>query len=213
MDPTLQEATVVERLREARVVPVVTIRDGDRARDLARALVRGGVPCVEIALRTDAATAAIRAAREVDGLVVGAGTVLTPEQVREAVDAGADFAVAPGTNESVVRACRDAGLPFFPGVATPTEIEHARALGLRTVKVFPASCLGGGAFLRAVSATYPDMAYIPTGGIRASDLRDYLSIPSVVAVGGSWLVAEQLVDGGRFDEVERLAREAAEVVL
>jgi len=213
MDPAQQEATVVRRLREARVIPVVTLRDGSRARDLAQALVRGGVPCVEIALRTDAATAAIRAAREVDGLIVGAGTVLTPEQVREAVDAGADFAVAPGTNESVIRACRDAGLPFFPGVATPTEIEHARDLGLRTVKVFPVSCLGGCAFVRAVSATYPDMAFIPTGGIRASDLRDYLSIQSVVAVGGSWLVAERLVDHGRFDEVESLAREATEVML
>ena len=203
-----KEAEVASRLAAARVLPVTTVDDAEQADAVCRALVAGGLLCIEIAFRSDAAVDAIRRASQVKGLLVGAGTVLSAEQAEAALVAGASFAVAPGTNEDVVGACHELGLPFFPGVATPSEIERARQLGLRTLKVFPAEQLGGPAFLRAVTATYPDVRFLPTGGIGLDNLRDYLAVPSVLAVGGSWLVKPELLRDGRFDEVERLAREA-----
>ncbi len=200
---------VVDRLRACRVVPVATIEDPARAPDVGAALLAGGIGCIEITFRHAGAAEAIRLAREVDGLLVGAGTVLSAEQARAAHDAGASFAVAPGTNEEVVRACDELGLPFFPGVATASEIERARVLGRRVVKVFPAAQVGGPGFLRAVSATYPDVGFIPTGGVDAGNVADYLAVPSVVACGGSWLVRPDVVREGRFDEIERLAREVS----
>jgi 2-dehydro-3-deoxyphosphogluconate aldolase / (4S)-4-hydroxy-2-oxoglutarate aldolase len=204
----MSEDDVITRLGRARVVPVASLDDGDQADATARALQRGGLDCIEITFRTAAAAEALRRARAVDGMLVGAGTVLSPEQAAVAADAGADFAVAPGTNPAVVEACRALGLPFFPGVATPSEIETARALGRTTLKLFPAAQVGGVGFLRAVSATYPDVRFLPTGGIGADTAADYLAVPSVLAVGGSWLVRPELLRAGRFDEVERLAREA-----
>lgn len=204
----MSEDDVVTRLGRARVVPVASLDDGDQAEATARALQRGGLDCIEITFRTAAAAEALRRARAVDGMLVGAGTVLSPEQAAVAADAGADFAVAPGTNPAVVEACRALGLPFFPGVATPSEIETARTLGRTTLKLFPAAQVGGVGFLRAVSATYPDVRFLPTGGIGADTVADYLAVPSVLAVGGSWLVRPELLRAGRFDEVERLAREA-----
>jgi 2-dehydro-3-deoxyphosphogluconate aldolase/(4S)-4-hydroxy-2-oxoglutarate aldolase len=204
----MSEHDIVARLGRARVIPVASLDDGDQAEATARALQRGGVDCIEVTFRTAAAADAIRRARTVDGMLVGAGTVLSPEQAAEAVAAGADFAVAPGTNAAVVEACRRLGLPFFPGVATPSEIETARALGRTTLKLFPAAQVGGVGFLRAVSATYPDVRFLPTGGIGPDDAADYLALPSVLAVGGSWLVRPELLRAGRFDEVERLARDA-----
>jgi 2-dehydro-3-deoxyphosphogluconate aldolase/(4S)-4-hydroxy-2-oxoglutarate aldolase len=197
----------VGRLRECRVVPMTTVDDADQAEQAALALARGGIACIEITLRTDAALEALRRVREtVEGVLLGAGTVLTTEQAQAAAGLGADFAVAPGLNEEVVHCCRNLGLPFFPGVATPTEIERARQLGLQTLKVFPVAQLGGAAFLRAVSATYPDVRFVPSGGIDADSVADYLSVPAVLACGGSWLVKPALLRAGRFDEVERLAR-------
>jgi 2-dehydro-3-deoxyphosphogluconate aldolase/(4S)-4-hydroxy-2-oxoglutarate aldolase len=204
----MSEDDVVTRLGRARVVPVASLDDGDQAEATARALQRGGLDCIEITFRTAAAAEALRRARAVDGMLVGAGTVLSPEQAAVAADAGADFAVAPGTNPAVVEACRALGLPFFPGVATPSEIETARAMGRTTLKLFPAAQVGGAGFLRAVSATYPDVRFLPNGGIGADTVADYLAVPSVLAVGGSWLVRPELLRAGRFDEVERLAREA-----
>lgn len=195
-----------------RILPVLAVNDADQAEAACRALLAGGVACAEITFRTDAAVDAIRRVSAISGLLVGAGTVLSAEQADLAAQAGAKFAVAPGTNDSVVAACRDLGLPFFPGVATPSEIEHARALGCRTLKVFPASTVGGVAFLRAVSATYSDVRFIPTGGIGAGNLAEYLAVPSVVACGGSWLCDKRLLDAGQYNEVERLSREAMEMV-
>lgn len=206
------ETVVLSRLAGARVLPVVTIDHADLAEPLCRALAAGGLPCIEIALRSDAAVEALRRASQVEGCLVGAGTVLDPAQAKEALSAGASFAVAPGMNEDVVAACRGLGLPFFPGIATPSEIERARQLGLRTLKVFPATQLGGPGFLRAVTATYPDVRFLPTGGVGPENLCDYLAVPSVLAVGGSWLVRPELLRDGRFDEIERLAREAVELV-
>jgi 2-dehydro-3-deoxyphosphogluconate aldolase/(4S)-4-hydroxy-2-oxoglutarate aldolase len=200
------EANVVARLRAARVLPVVTLDRPDQGRAAGRALMAGGIDCVEICFRTDAAVEGIRRATEVDGLLVGAGTVLSPESLEAAVEAGACFGVAPGLNEDVVLCARELGVPFFAGVATPTEIDRARTLGLSTVKVFPASQVGGCAFLRAVSATFPDLGFIPTGGIRSDTVEQYLEIPSVVACGGSWIAPQQLLDDG-LQEIERLARE------
>ena len=205
------EQGVVARLAAARVVPVTTVENPDQVYETCHALMRGGVACIEIAFRTPAAAAALAQACELEGMVVGAGTVVSPEQAHAAAQAGAKFAVAPGTNDDVVRECQKLGLPFFPGVATPSEIEHARGLGLSTLKVFPASTLGGPDFLRAVSATYPDVGFIPTGGIGPDNLGEYLAVPSVIACGGSWLVKGALLEQGRFDEIERLARNAREL--
>ena len=207
----LVETTILDRLGELRVLPVATVDDPDQAEALGHALVAGGIACVEITLRTEAAIEAIRRASEIDGLLVGAGTVLSVKQAEAAHLAGAAFAVAPGTNEDVIATCDGMGLPFFPGVATPTEIERAHRLGRRTVKIFPAAQLGGPGFVRAVAATFPDVRFLPTGGIGPENLRDYLAVPSVLAVGGSWLVRPELVHAGRFDEIEQLAREAAEL--
>ena len=209
MELSVAHAAVVDRLRACRVVPVATIEDPAAAAAVGAALLAGGIGCIEITFRHPAAAGAIRCAREVDGLLVGAGTVLTTEQAESACAVGAAFAVAPGTNEEVVRASDALGLPFFPGVATASEIERALALGRRVVKVFPAAQVGGPAFLRAVSATYPDVGFMPTGGIDAGNVGDYLAVPSVVACGGSWLVRPELIRERRFDEIERLAREAS----
>jgi 2-dehydro-3-deoxyphosphogluconate aldolase / (4S)-4-hydroxy-2-oxoglutarate aldolase len=209
----VSEDEVLSRLRECRVLPMATVDDADQAEQAAHALARGGIGCIEITFRTDTALDALRRVREtVDGVLLGAGTVLTAEQAQAAAGMGADFAVAPGLNEEVLDCCRNLGLPFFPGVATPTEIERALQLGLQTLKVFPVAQLGGPPFLRAVSATYPDVRFVPSGGIDADSVADYLSVPAVLACGGSWLVKPTLLRAGRFDEVERLARLALEGV-
>lgn len=197
-------------LGRSRVLPVVAVDDAAVVDDLCAALLEGGIDCIEITFRTDAAVAAIERAAGVDGMLVGAGTVLTAEQAHSAARAGASFAVAPGTDDEVVRACAEAGLPFFPGIATPSELSHALRLGCSTVKVFPASTLGGPAFLRAVSATFPQARFIPTGGVDADSLAAYLAVPSVLACGGSWICESSLVRERRFDEIARRARAAVE---
>jgi 2-dehydro-3-deoxyphosphogluconate aldolase/(4S)-4-hydroxy-2-oxoglutarate aldolase len=201
---------VEETLGRSRVLPVVAVDDAHVVDDLCAALLEGGIACIEITFRTDAAVAAIERAAEVDGMLVGAGTVLTAEQAHAAARVGASFAVAPGTDDEVVGACAEAELPFFPGIATPSELGHARRLGCSTVKVFPASTLGGPAFLRAVSATFPHARFIPTGGVDADSLAAYLAVPSVLACGGSWICEAALVRERRFEEITRRARAAVE---
>ena len=198
-------------LASCRVVPVATLEDPATAPAVVTALRAGGVDCIEVTFRHPRAAEAIEAAAAVDGVLVGAGTVISPEQVDEALAAGASFAVAPGLNQSVLERAQAVGLPFFPGVATPSEMERARVLGLSLVKVFPAEQLGGPAFLRAVAAVYPDLGFLPTGGIGPRNVGDYLALPAVVACGGSWLVAPELVREGRFDEIERLASDVREL--
>jgi 2-dehydro-3-deoxyphosphogluconate aldolase/(4S)-4-hydroxy-2-oxoglutarate aldolase len=189
----------------------VTLDEPDTAAAVACALLAGGISCLEITFRRPGAAEAIRAAREVEGMLIGAGTVLSTAQADAAVAAGADFAVAPSSNDLVVRQCQDLGLPFFPGVATPTEIAHAAGLGLTVVKVFPAAQVGGPAFLRAVAATYPELGFVPTGGINPENLADYLAIPEVVACGGSWLVPRDLVAKRDYARITELASAAAAV--
>lgn len=198
----------MEALERARIVPILSVATVEQAERACAALVAGGISCVEITLRTDAAIEAIRRASEIAGLLIGAGTVLSPQQASKAAEAGARFTVAPGMNAAVVAACAELDLPHFPGVATPSEIEHARGIGCRTLKVFPISLLGGTEFIRAVSATYRDIRFLPTGGIGPADAIAYLALPAVVACGGSWLCTRELLDEGRYDEIERLAREA-----
>jgi 2-dehydro-3-deoxyphosphogluconate aldolase/(4S)-4-hydroxy-2-oxoglutarate aldolase len=202
---------VLEQLGATRVVPVLTAADANEAERACHALVAGGLSVVEITFRTAAAAEAIRRVAGIDGLLIGAGTVLSTEQLAAAVDAGARFAVAPGTNDDVVEAARRVAVPFVPGAATPSEIEHARALGCRVVKVFPASLVGGPAFVKAVSAVYPDVRFVPTGGVNPENLGSYLELPSVLACGGTWICEQALLGEGRFDEIERRARAAVEL--
>jgi 2-dehydro-3-deoxyphosphogluconate aldolase/(4S)-4-hydroxy-2-oxoglutarate aldolase len=199
------ERQVVESLARARVLPVLTVTDIATVRATCQALADGGIPCVEITYRTALASEAISLASEIPGLTVGAGTVLDPGQLRAAAQAGARFALAPGLAEPVVAAAHEIGLPFFPGVATASEIGRARSLGCPVVKIFPASSLGGPAFVRSISAPYPDMRFIPTGGIDEAVIGRYLELPSVVACGASWLCAQDLITARRFDEITRRA--------
>jgi len=187
---------------DTRVIPVLSAASADEAERVCRALLAGGLTTVEITFRTDAAAEAIRRVAALDGLTVGAGTVLSVEQLHAAVDAGATFAVAPATNPEVIEAANRAGITFIPGAATPSEIDRARSLGCDVVKIFPASIVGGPPFLRSVSAVFPDVRFIPTGGVTADNLADYLAVPSVLACGGTWICAEP-------DLTEARAREAA----
>ena len=202
---------VVERLRACRIVPVTTLEDPESAVEVAAALLAGGITCIEITFRRPGAADAIRAARTAGPILVGAGTVLSVAQLDAAVDAGAEFAVAPATNETVVGHAAERGLPFFPGVATATEIDRAASLGLSAVKLFPAAQVGGPGFLRAVGATYPDMGFMPTGGVSAANLPDYLAVPSVIACGGSWLVPPALVAEQAWGRITELAAEAVAI--
>jgi 2-dehydro-3-deoxyphosphogluconate aldolase / (4S)-4-hydroxy-2-oxoglutarate aldolase len=201
---------ILERLRRMRVVPVVVIHDAAHAAGLARALIDGGLPCVEITFRTPAAPEALRRmAGEHPDLLVGAGTVRSPEQAALAQKAGARFVVSPGYNPRVVDHCQAAGIPVYPGVCTPPEIEAALEKGLEVLKFFPAEPMGGVRFLRAIAAPYPDVRFIPTGGIGPMQLPEYLKMKAVVACGGSWIAPADYIGSGAFD---RIRAEAASAV-
>jgi 2-dehydro-3-deoxyphosphogluconate aldolase/(4S)-4-hydroxy-2-oxoglutarate aldolase len=190
-----------------RVLPVVTIEDLGIARDLGRALAAGGASAVEITFRTAAAAAAIEAFAAA-GFVVGAGTVRSVEQLAAAADAGATFVVSPGLDRTIVERCTDVGMPVMPGVATASELTGALSLGVSVVKLFPAEAIGGVGLIRALAAPFPEARFVPTGGLSAENAGDYLALPQVVAVGGSWMVAPSLLAVGKWDEVERLTAEA-----
>ena len=203
---------VVDQIGRLGLVPVVEIPDAALAGPLGQALLAGGLPCAEITFRTSSAAAAIAVLRrECPDLLVGAGTVLTPAQVDAAADAGAAFIVAPGFNPVTLERARARGLPMIPGVCTPTEIEQALSHGVDVLKFFPAEAAGGVAFLRAVSAPYKNVRFIPTGGVSASNLASYLALPQVLACGGSWMVSQGLLLRGDFEAIRRLASEAVSV--
>ncbi len=205
----ISESQVARRLATGRIVATAAFDTAEQAGRTAEALARGGVRCLEIAMRPGASTlAAIRAARGVEDLLVGVGNVLDPDQVEAAARAGAQFATAPGTNMAVVHACRELELPFFPGVATPSEIERLTSLGVTAMCVFPVAALGGPPFLEVIAGAYPDVALIPQGGVRPETLRAYLAAPSVLVVPCDWIVRSDHVRTGSFERVERLAREA-----
>lgn len=200
--------SVLDELALRRIVPVVVLDDAASAGPLAEALVSGGLPVAEVTLRTAAALDAIAAMAASDDLLVGAGTVLTAAQVDQAVDAGARFVVSPGTSRAVVERARERGVAVLPGAVTATEIQAALDLGIDTVKFFPAGTSGGTAAIKALAAPFGGVRFVPTGGISAANLDEYLSIPSVVAVGGSWMVPQAAIREGDFDTVRRLTVEA-----
>lgn len=192
---------VTDVLGGHRIVPVVVLDDPDKADALGAALVQGGLPVAEATFRTPEAAAVLRRLAQNDDLVVGAGTVLTDRQVDQAIEAGAKFIVSPGLSAAVVRRCQEAGVPVIPGVATPSEIMLALDLGLDTVKFFPAEANGGLATIKALAAAFPQVRFMPTGGITVDTAPAYLAHPCVAAVGGSWMVAGDLLKAGRWDEV------------
>ena len=193
--------TGTEFLGGHRIVPVVVLDDPARADALGAARVLGGLPVAEATFRTPEAAAVLRRLAQNDDLVVGAGTVLTDRQVDQAIEAGAKFIVSPGLSAAVVRRCQEAGVPVIPGVATPSEIMLALDLGLDTVKFFPAEANGGLATIKALAAAFPQVRFMPTGGITVDTAPAYLAHPCVAAVGGSWMVAGDLLKAGRWDEV------------
>lgn len=196
-----------EVLATHRLLPVLTVAGQENGSRLGRALIDGGLPLAEVTLRVDGALDALRAMARMD-LVVGAGTVVTAEQVDRAVDAGATFVVSPGLHAGVVQRCRERGVAALPGVATASDLMHALALGLDTVKLFPADLVGGSAAVEAFSSPFPSVRFVPTGGVRPSTVASYLSLPAVLAVGGSWLAPPDVVQAGHWDEVTRRAHEA-----
>jgi 2-dehydro-3-deoxyphosphogluconate aldolase / (4S)-4-hydroxy-2-oxoglutarate aldolase len=204
--------TALDRIAAAGVVAVVTIDDPAAAAPLGAALAAGGLPCVEVTFRTTAAEQSIAQLAADRGVVVGAGTVLEPSQVDRAVGAGARFIVSPGFDRRVVDRCRVLEVPVVPGLATATEAMAALHAGVGVVKLFPAGPLGGLAMVRAMAAPFPELRFLPTGGIGERDVSGYVAHPAVVAVGGSWVADRALVSERRFDEVERRARAAAELV-
>lgn len=199
---------IFERIDSAKVLPVAVIDDAGKAVMLVDALARGGVTAIEVTFRTDAAADAIRRIRaERSDILVGAGTVLNSEQVQSAANAGAQFLVAPGLNLDTVRASAEVGLPFIPGVLTPSEVERAISLGLERVKFFPAEAGGGVTMLKAMSSPYRSMKFMPTGGINAKNLLDYLSLDCVFACGLSSVCERSLINDGAFDDIERRAKQ------
>jgi 2-dehydro-3-deoxyphosphogluconate aldolase/(4S)-4-hydroxy-2-oxoglutarate aldolase len=202
-----------ETLGRIGLIPVVRLDKPESAGRLAEALLAGGLPCAEITFRARGAPQAIGAiAESYPDLVVGAGTVLQVDQARQAVDAGARFIVSPGISRPVVEWCRKASVPVMPGIATPTEILSAMEYGLSVLKVFPIEALGGVPLIEAIAAPFGDVRLVPTGGVTTENLAAYLRLPAVLAVGGSWMVAPKLLGADRFEEVERLARQAVEIV-
>ena len=197
-----------QELLATRIVPVVVLEDAADALPLAEALAAGGLPVAEVTFRTPAAGDAIRAMSARPGMMVGAGTVVRPEQVDEAADAGATFIVSPGLSAAVVKRARKRGLLVIPGAVTPTEIMAALDLGLTTLKFFPAKTYGGSSALKALGAPFQGVRFIPTGGVSVTNLAEYLSLRNVVAVGGSWMVDPALVRQGDFAAIRTLAAAA-----
>ena len=205
---------IIAQFQKLGIIPVVVINDAKDAVPLAKALCEGGLPVAEVTFRTDAAEEAIRLMAEAcPDMLVGAGTVLTTEQVDRAVAAGAKFIVSPGLNPKVVKYCLDKNIPITPGTSSPTDIEAALELGLEVVKFFPAEQSGGIAKIKAMAAPYTKVKFMPTGGINAANLKSYLDFPKIVACGGSWMVSGDLIKAGNFDEIKRLTREAVNTML
>ncbi len=195
--------------RRAPVVPVLVVKDAATAAPLARALVAGGLPALEVTLRTPAALDVIREMATVAGGIVGAGTLLTPDDVKAAKEAGATFGVSPGATDRVLDAAEDMDLPLLPGAATASEAMRLLERGYSVQKFFPAEAAGGANLLKSLSSPLPQIRFCPTGGVSLKNARDYLSLPNVLCVGGSWVAPATMVDSGDWDGITKLASEAA----
>ncbi len=195
------------------IVPVVVLNDSNDAESLAQSLIKGGLPCAEVTFRTDAAEESIKKmVKKYPNMFVGAGTVLSCEQADRAINAGAKFIVSPGLNPKVVEHCLKNDYPVCPGIMTPSEIEIALGFGLDVVKFFPAEPAGGLKMIKALSAPYTNLKFMPTGGINESNVKDYLAFEKILACGGSWMVKGNLISEKKFDEIEKLTAQAAQIV-
>ena len=204
---------VLKKIGQTGIVPVVVLNEVKDAVPLAQSLINGGLPCAEVTFRTDAAQQSIaEISKHFPQMFVGAGTVLTTEQVDRAVDAGAKFIVSPGFNPKVVEYCIKKGYPVTPGIMTPTELEMALEFGLDVVKFFPAENAGGLKMIKAMAAPYTKMKFMPTGGINPQNVREYLQCDKILACGGSWMVKGDLINSGNFAEIEKLTKEASQIV-
>ena len=204
---------IFEQFEKIGIVPVVVLDDSKDASPLAKVLCENGLPCAEVTFRTQAAEESIRImAKEFPNMLIGAGTVLKTEQVDRAIKAGAKFIVSPGFNPKVVQHCIENMIPIVPGTQTPSEMEQALEFGLKVVKFFPAEQAGGLNMIKAVAAPYVDLKFMPTGGINAKNVRDYLAYKKIVACGGSWMVKKDLVNAGDWNGIGKLVREAAAIV-
>ncbi|MDF1716195.1 MAG: bifunctional 4-hydroxy-2-oxoglutarate aldolase/2-dehydro-3-deoxy-phosphogluconate aldolase [Antarcticimicrobium sp.] len=208
IDPAAASRRMRELAALAPVIPVLVIEDAARARPLAEALVAGGLPVLEVTLRTPAAPEVIREMSRVPGAIVGAGTVITPADVRIAQAAGARFAVSPGATDALLDACEAAGLPLLPGAATASEAMALLARGYDMLKFFPAEAVGGAAALAALGAPLPQISFCPTGGVSPANAPDYLALPTVPCVGGSWVAPKPQVAAGDWDAIRALAEHA-----
>lgn len=204
--------TLNQQLTEIQVVPVIAIKDASKAAKLAQVLIENGLPCAEVTFRTEQAVQAIKNMREAyPEMLIGAGTVLTSEQVDQAIEAGVNFIVSPGFNPTTVKYCQQRGVAIVPGVNNPSLVEQAMEMGLTTLKFFPAEPSGGTGMLKALSAVYP-VKFMPTGGVSPSNVKEYLAIPSVLACGGTWMVPNDLIENEQWDELAALVAEVANII-
>ena len=204
---------IIRTIKQIGIVPVVVLDDAKNALPLAEALLESGLPCAEITFRTDAAEEAIRQiTKAFPNMLIGTGTVLTTRQADRAIDAGAQFIVAPGSNPKVIEHVLEQGVLMIPGVCTPTEIESVLGYGFETLKFFPAEAMGGLKTIKAIAAPYAGINFMPTGGINAENVRDYLAFDRITACGGSWMVKDTLIKDGNFKEIKRLTKQAAAIV-
>ncbi|NOI79712.1 bifunctional 4-hydroxy-2-oxoglutarate aldolase/2-dehydro-3-deoxy-phosphogluconate aldolase [Vibrio tubiashii] len=200
---------IINKLQQFKVVPVIQINKVEHAVPLAKVLVENGLPVAEVTFRTEAAADAIRAMREAyPDMCIGAGTVLTSEQIDLAKEAGSEFVVAPGLNPNTVRRCQEIGMPVVPGVNNPSQVEQALELGLTFLKFFPAEASGGISMVKSLLAPYVDVSFMPTGGIGKHNINDYLAIDRVICCGGTWMVAPTLIENEQWDEIAKLVQEA-----
>jgi 2-dehydro-3-deoxyphosphogluconate aldolase/(4S)-4-hydroxy-2-oxoglutarate aldolase len=208
-----QYQSILEELEKIGIVPVIKIDDAEKAVPLAKALAAGGIPCAEITFRTAGGEEAIRRINAaVPGILLGAGTVLTTDQVDRAIDAGAKFLVSPGFNPKVVAHSIRRGIVIVPGCSTPTDIEQALEAGLWVVKFFPAEQAGGLEYIKAVAAPYTQVRFLPTGGINQNNIAKYLAYDRIIACGGSWMVKEDMINAGDFETITALCKEAVQLV-
>ena len=205
---------ILEEIKLTGIIPVVKIDNIEDAIPLAKALCEGGLPCAEVTFRTSAAKESIKQmVQAYPNMLVGAGTVLNIKQVDEAVEAGAKFIVSPGLNPKVVQYCNEKGILIIPGCSNPSGVEEAIQLGLEVVKFFPAEAAGGLKMIKAMSAPYGNIKFMPTGGINLDNLESYLSFDKIIACGGTWMVTTELIDKGNFEQIKKLTREAVEKML